>query len=1080
MKRSIRTSALIAAILAGSAAHAADRPNFNAYDHAKAVQPARAGARDRAAPAIVASTDPQRGVPTFVWAPRDLPSLPQLSSATPERAGRAWLDRYARHYQLSPEALSTAQVAQVHDIGRGAIIVTFRQNVDGIDVYRNELKVVMRRDLSLVAISGNLHPSAVNGYARGGAVTLSPSHALAGALNDLYGMTLKASDVDDTKKTKAGYGYFDLESGVTLASGLRLTEPARVKPVYYPMPDRLVSAYFVEFIAGQASSVDADAYSYVIAADDGRVLYRQNLTYNAFNWRVWAEPDGFKVPLAGPQADFMPHPTGMPGAPEPAFIAPILVNVNGFNTNPGGTFDPWLPLNATQTSGNNVDAYADLGAPNGFSGGDLRASTTAAQTFDRTYNVNLGPASSQGQIMAAVTQLFYVNNWLHDWYYDSGFNEAAGNAQVDNLNRGGIAGDPLLVEAQDYSGTNNANMNPMSDGASPRMQMYVWTGTNPNRDGTIDNSIVAHEWGHYVHLRQVPCASQQCGAQSEGWSDFIALHMLLKDNDDLSRAFPMAVYATAGYADPYFGIRRAPYSNSFDYNAMTFRHISDNQQLPNTHPVTELGSNAQIHNAGEIWSSMLFDAYVGLIQLQVNGQQAHTFAEAKRLMTDYMVGGMKAAAVDPTYTEQRDGILAAAAAASTDDFVALAAGFARRGAGTCAVSPPKASMSLNGVVEDFDLRPNFQFSATSFDDSADPCDNDGILDANETGRVMVEIFNSGTAPLTDAQATISTAVPGVSFPSGQQVSFGTIAPFSKGVASVEVALGSAFTTAQALPLDITLTSAETCVQELAEVSVRLVNYDETPASSKVDTVESENASWAAEGTVEGVWSRELDMSGANHHWRGIDFPSVSDTSITSPDLEVSASEPFVITFQHRYKFEFSDSTNWDGAVIEISDDGGTSWTDMSSFAQTGYNGTITDISGNPLANRVGFVNQSPEWPAKSNVSLDLGTAFAGQTVKVRFRIGTDAAAGEHGWELDELAFSGIVNTPFPTLSDNSGECAPPGTGGGGQGGSGQGGSGQGGDQTNSDPLVVNDEGCGCEVAGGSSGSGSSGTPLIPI
>ena len=43
--------------------------------------------------------------------------------------------------------------------------------------------------------------------------------------------------------------------------------------------------------------------------------------------------------------------------------------------------------------------------------------------------------------MAAVTQLFYVNNWLHDWWYDSGFNEAAGNAQHNNYGRGGLGGD---------------------------------------------------------------------------------------------------------------------------------------------------------------------------------------------------------------------------------------------------------------------------------------------------------------------------------------------------------------------------------------------------------------------------------------------------------------------------------------------------------------------------------------------------------------------------------------------------------------------------------------------------------------
>ncbi len=72
--------------------------------------------------------------------------------------------------------------------------------------------------------------------------------------------------------------------------------------------------------------------------------------------------------------------------------------------------------------------------------------------------------------MAAVTQIFYVTNWLHDWWYDSGYVEAAGNGQKDNYGRGGVAGDPLHAEAQDGAPAqrNNANMSAGVDGVSPR------------------------------------------------------------------------------------------------------------------------------------------------------------------------------------------------------------------------------------------------------------------------------------------------------------------------------------------------------------------------------------------------------------------------------------------------------------------------------------------------------------------------------------------------------------------------------------------------------------------------------------
>ena len=73
------------------------------------------------------------------------------------------------------------------------------------------------------------------------------------------------------------------------------------------------------------------------------------------------------------------------------------------------------------------------------------------------------------QNKAAITQLFYMVNWLHDWYYDNGFDEAAGNAQANNYGRGPAAGDqdPVFAETNDFSGTDNANMWTPADG-SPR------------------------------------------------------------------------------------------------------------------------------------------------------------------------------------------------------------------------------------------------------------------------------------------------------------------------------------------------------------------------------------------------------------------------------------------------------------------------------------------------------------------------------------------------------------------------------------------------------------------------------------
>ena len=67
---------------------------------------------------------------------------------------------------------------------------------------------------------------------------------------------------------------------------------------------------------------------------------------------------------------------------------------------------------------------------------------------------------------------------------------------------------------------------------------------------------------------------------------------------------------------------------------------------------------------------------------------------------------------------------------------------------------------------------------------------------------------------------------------------------------------------------------------------------------------------------------------------------------------------------------------------------------------------------------------SAGWPGFERVSLDLGQQLAGQTVRIRFRIGTDAATGAYGWELDDFDVQGLANAPFTFLDDDRTQCPP--------------------------------------------------------
>jgi MYXO-CTERM domain-containing protein len=930
-----------------------------------------------------------------------------------------------------------------------------------------------------------------------------------------------------------------------------------VKPILAPDGAHLVAAYFVELVLGSPARPESEVFRYLVAADDGRVLERRNLVADeAFTYRAWADPATFR-PLDAPTTDFTPHPTGTPDGSRPTLVPPNLVTIDGLNHNPQGGADPWLPASAVETVGNNVDAYSDQGGPDGYSNGDLRATLTGTLAFDRTYDTAASPLASPDQTMAAVAQLFYTTNWLHDWYYDSGFDEAAGNAQRDNFGRGGLAGDPLRAEAQDsvlVGALNNANMSTPADGASPRLQVYVWSGqvhtqltltpggdlamgtaafgaqefdltapvvagldgvgvvtdgcetltnsvggmivlvdrgactfalkavnaqaagavgiiiadnrvaaTPPGlggadpsvtipaasilqadgtslraalqvgpvsarlfrlndvaRDGSLDATIVAHEYGHLLHHRLADCGVAQCNAIGEGLGDFSALLMMLRDGDDLDGTYALAIYASDAYADPgYYGLRRAPYSVDFTRNAFTFTHIQDGVALPAVPLAPSAASNAEVHNAGEIWAAMLFEAYVAL-QKQAPGTR--TFEETRRLATDDLVAGLKLMPPDATYTEARDAILAAVAARSADDFATYAAAFARRGAGSCAVSPPRGSTDFVGVVESYDVKGRLVVGAPQVSDLPGSCDGDGVLDAGETGAVTVAVANGGALALAGATLTLASPTPGVTFPSGATATVPDLAPFAATTVTVPIALAATVPGQTILDLTATVAHADSCETSVESSTSLRVSYDDVLGVSATDSVESAASLWTAGGSEAGVWAR-VALAPDNFVWHGADTAHVTDTWLASPPLTVQASGNLGLSFRHRYDFE-ADTTFWGGGVIEISTDGGATWADVATIVDPGYGGVITDVSGNPLAHRDAFVAQNPAWPDFDTVTLDLGSSFAGQTIQIRFRIGTDAAAGASGWDLDDLAFTGIVGTPFSALVDEPGNICP--------------------------------------------------------
>lgn len=223
-------------------------------------------------------------------------------------------------------------------------------------------------------------------------------------------------------------------------------------------------------------------------ATTGEILSKQNLTlscnfrHDAFSHDYSAHtPEGFNNDFTSTQKEatvlapsaasyrVFELPIESPNHGSRTLAAnPWFVDASpeGWHSILGGSFAG----NFTTTRGNNVMAYDDKGntnIPGTYPDGG------ANRLFDFPFVAN----DTAGNLNAATTNLFYLNNKVHDIFYRLGFTETARNFQGWNFGLGGNQNDYVQAESQDGGGTNNANFATPGDGSRPRMQMYLWDPT---------------------------------------------------------------------------------------------------------------------------------------------------------------------------------------------------------------------------------------------------------------------------------------------------------------------------------------------------------------------------------------------------------------------------------------------------------------------------------------------------------------------------------------------------------------------------------------------------------------------------
>jgi extracellular elastinolytic metalloproteinase len=293
----------------------------------------------------------------------------------------------------------------------------------------------------------------------------------------------------------------------------------------------------------------------------------------------------------------------------------------------------------TVTRGNNVNAYYSS------SSSGQAAQTSSLDNFDYTHSTASAPSASNNR-NAAIVNAFYAGNSIHDLAYKYGFTEAAYNFQTDNLGKGGSGNDAVNLSVQDSSGTNNANFATPPDGQAGTCRMYTWTFNTPNRDGALENDIVAHEFTHGITNRMTGGGTGRClgtteaGGMGEGWSDVMAFFTEQTSATESPFVLGAYVYNNAN------GIRSVRYSTNTTIDPYTYATVA---------------TKNEVHAIGEIWATALIEVYwalVGAKGFTPNYFDA-TRSEGNVVFMHLMIDALPLQPCNPTFLTARNAIIQA-------------------------------------------------------------------------------------------------------------------------------------------------------------------------------------------------------------------------------------------------------------------------------------------------------------------------------------------------------------------------------------------------------------------------------------
>ena len=339
----------------------------------------------------------------------------------------------------------------------GITHIYFRQRLDGLEVANAQISINIHRDGRVINMA-NSFVSDLAKAANTGAPDLSAEAAIRAAAENL---SRPIPGLLIPRKAASGAAREAIFSGAGFSR-----EDIPVKLAYYRTDD------------GAARL----AWEMVVQTVDQKHVYHlfiDALTGAELGRNEWLHSDSYEV-FALPKESPSDGPRTIEVDPADSAASPFgWHDINGAS---GAEF--------TTTRGNNVCAQQDRDGNDSACGSVTQPDGGAGLDF--TPFLDLVTPQAPGQYQdAAVVNLFYWNNVMHDLLYRYGFDEASGNFQENNYGLGGLDSDSVNADAQDNADgvppdVNNANMltfpepnGPFS--TNPRMQMYEFEPPNTHQ-----------------------------------------------------------------------------------------------------------------------------------------------------------------------------------------------------------------------------------------------------------------------------------------------------------------------------------------------------------------------------------------------------------------------------------------------------------------------------------------------------------------------------------------------------------------------------------------------------------------------